>query len=106
MATLIHPTAVIHPGAQLHPTVQVGAYAVIGEKVTVGAGSLVGHHVVLEGRTEIGDRNHIFQNAAQLHAQNISIGVNPEAGRRKRLLYLFRSRFIRTRNHCRRWQTL
>ena len=70
MATLIHPTAVIHPDAQLHPTVQVGAYAVIGEEVRIGAGSLVGHHVVLEGRTEIGDRNHIFPGAV--------IGLEPQ----------------------------
>lgn len=70
MATLIHPTAVIHPGAEIHPTVQVGAYAVIGEKVKVGAGSIVSHHVVLEGRTEIGERNHLFPGAA--------IGLEPQ----------------------------
>ncbi|NJR51473.1 MAG: acyl-ACP--UDP-N-acetylglucosamine O-acyltransferase [Leptolyngbyaceae cyanobacterium CSU_1_3] len=70
MATLIHPTAVIHPGAEIHPTVQIGAYAVIGEKVRVGAGTIVSHHVVLEGRTEIGERNHIFPGAA--------IGLEPQ----------------------------
>lgn len=70
MTTLIHPTAVIHPSAQLHPTVQIGAYAVIGEHVKVGAGSIVGHHVVLEGWTEIGERNHIFPGAA--------IGLEPQ----------------------------
>jgi UDP-N-acetylglucosamine acyltransferase len=70
MATLIHPTAVIHPGAEIHPTVQIGAYAVIGEKVKVGAGSVVSHHVVLDGRTEIGERNHLFPGAA--------IGLEPQ----------------------------
>lgn len=63
MTPLIHPTAVIHPNAELHPTVQVGAYAVIGEQVKVGAGTTIGHHVILEGWTEIGARNQIYPGA-------------------------------------------
>jgi UDP-N-acetylglucosamine acyltransferase len=70
LSTLIHPTAVIHPGAELHPTVQVGAYAVIGERVKVGEGTIIGPHVVLDGRTEIGARNHLFPGAA--------IGLEPQ----------------------------
>lgn len=49
---------------------QVGAYAVVGEKVKVGAGTVIGAHVVLEGRTEIGMGNHIFAGAA--------IGLEPQ----------------------------
>jgi len=70
LTTLIHPTAVIHPRAELHPTVQVGAYAVIGERVKVGPGTVIGHHAVIEGCTEIGDRNQIFPGAA--------IGLEPQ----------------------------
>lgn len=70
MTTLIHPTAVVHPSAELHPTVQIGAYAVIGEKVKVGAGTVIGPHVVIEGLTEIGERNEIFPGAA--------IGLEPQ----------------------------
>lgn len=70
MTTLIHPTAVIHPNAKLHPTVQVGAYAVIGPNVKVGPGTTIGPHVVIEGWTEIGDRNQIFPGAA--------IGLEPQ----------------------------
>jgi UDP-N-acetylglucosamine acyltransferase len=70
LATLIHPTAVIHPGADLHPTVSVGPYAVIGEKVKVGAETTIGAHVVLDGWTEIGERNQIFPGAA--------IGLEPQ----------------------------
>lgn len=70
MPTLIHPTAVIHPNAELHPTVQVGAYAVIGDKVKVGAETVIGAHAVLEGPTEIGERNQIFPGAA--------IGLEPQ----------------------------
>lgn len=70
MKTLIHPTAVIHPGAELHPSVQVGPYAVIGDRVKIGSQTIIGAHVVLEGPTEIGDRNHIFPGAA--------IGLEPQ----------------------------
>ncbi len=67
---MIHPTAVIDPGAKLDPTVSVGPYAVIGEHVTIGAGTSVGPHAVIEGRTEIGRENQIFQFA--------SIGAIPQ----------------------------
>lgn len=70
LSTLIHPTAVIHPRAELHPTVQVGAYAVVGEKVKVGADTVIGHHAILDGATEIGERNRIFPGAA--------IGLEPQ----------------------------
>lgn len=66
----IHPTAIVHPQAQLHPTVQVGPYAIIGERVTIGAGTIVSAHVVIDGWTEIGERNHIFPGAA--------IGLEPQ----------------------------
>ncbi len=64
MTALIHSTAVIHPGAQLHPTVRVGPYAVIGEHVKIGAGTAIGAHVIIDGCTEVGDRNEIFPGAA------------------------------------------
>lgn len=70
MTTLIHPTAVIHPAAELHPTVQIGAYAVIGPRVKIGPETTVGAHVVIDGWTEIGARNHIFPGAA--------IGLEPQ----------------------------
>lgn len=60
----------IHPRAELHPTVQVGAYAVIGERVKVGPGTVIGHHAVVEGWTEMGARNQIFPGAA--------IGLEPQ----------------------------
>ncbi|MEM8611547.1 MAG: acyl-ACP--UDP-N-acetylglucosamine O-acyltransferase [Cyanobacteria bacterium P01_H01_bin.105] len=67
---LIHPTAVIHPRAHVHSSVKVGPYAVIGEKVSVGKGTEIGPHVVLDGHTEIGQRNRIFTGAA--------IGLEPQ----------------------------
>lgn len=60
----VHPTAVVHPDAQLHETVEVGPFSVIGPKVRIGAGTRVGPHVVIEGRTTLGERNRVFQFAS------------------------------------------
>jgi UDP-N-acetylglucosamine acyltransferase len=57
---MIHPTAVVHPGAALGSGVSVGAYSIIGEHVEIGKGTSVGPHVVIEGRTRIGEQNRIF----------------------------------------------
>jgi UDP-N-acetylglucosamine acyltransferase len=59
--SLIHATAIIDPQAQLDSSVCVGPYTVIGPHVQIGAGTQVGSHCVIEGRTTIGDNNHIFQ---------------------------------------------
>ncbi len=56
----IHPTAVVHPAAKLAEGVEVGAYSVIGEHVSVGKGTQIASHVLVEGWTTIGERNHIF----------------------------------------------
>lgn len=56
-----HPTAIIHPQAKLADDVEVGAYSIIGEHVQIGAGSWIGPHVVIEGHTNIGKGNRIFQ---------------------------------------------
>lgn len=56
----IHPTAIVHPGAKLAEGIEVGAYSVIGEHVSVGKGTRIASHVLVEGWTTIGERNHIF----------------------------------------------
>ena len=57
----IHPTALVEPGAQLDSSVSVGAYSIVRADVCIGAGTRIGPHCVLEGRTTIGRDNHIFQ---------------------------------------------
>jgi len=59
--TLIDDRAVIHPGARLGEGVSVGPFSVIGDKVSLGDETWVGPHVVINGPTEIGRRNKIFQ---------------------------------------------
>ncbi len=60
MAT-IHPTAIVEPGAELDGSVSVGAYSIVREYVRIGAGTTIGPHCVIEGRTTIGRDNQIFQ---------------------------------------------
>jgi len=57
----IHPSAIVDPRAELDSTVLVGPYTVIGAGVHVDAGTTIGAHCVLEGRTRIGRDNRIFQ---------------------------------------------
>lgn len=67
---MIHPTAIVHEDAQVADDVEIGPYAIIGEHVTIGSGTTIGPHTVIEGWTEIGCDNRIFQFA--------SIGAAPQ----------------------------
>jgi len=57
----IHPTAIVEPGAELAEGVTIGAYSIVRAYVKIGAGTHVGPHCVIEGRTSIGRDNRIFQ---------------------------------------------
>jgi len=57
----IHPTAIVESGAQLDDSVVVGAYSIVREHVRIAAGTTIGPHCVIEGRTTIGRDNRIFQ---------------------------------------------
>jgi UDP-N-acetylglucosamine acyltransferase len=58
---MIHPTALIDPKAELADDVEVGAFTIVDAKVRIDAGTRIGPHAVLTGRTTIGKNNHIFQ---------------------------------------------
>jgi len=66
----IHPTAIIGPGARLADDVVIGPYCVIGDEVVLGAGVMLKAHVVVDGRTTIGEHSRIFPFA--------SIGCEPQ----------------------------
>jgi UDP-N-acetylglucosamine acyltransferase len=66
----IHPTAIVESGAELDDSVSIGAYCIVRAQVRIGAGTTVGPHTVIEGRTTIGRDNRIFQFA--------SIGAAPQ----------------------------
>ena len=57
----VHPTAIVEPGAELADDVEVGAWSIVRSGVRIGAGSVVGSHCVIEGRTTIGKGNRIWQ---------------------------------------------
>jgi UDP-N-acetylglucosamine acyltransferase len=65
----IHPTALVDAKAELDASVTVGPFTVIGPGVKIAAGTTVGSHCVIEGRTTIGRDNRIF-NFVSLGAAN------------------------------------
>ncbi len=70
MSSEIHETAIINEDAEIGDGCVVGPYSVIGAGVVIGAGNRISSHVVIEGRTTIGNDNQIFQFA--------SIGAVPQ----------------------------
>jgi UDP-N-acetylglucosamine acyltransferase len=56
------PLALVDPLAEIHdPSVSVGPFTTIGPYVKIAAGTRIGSHCVIEGRTTIGQNNQIFQ---------------------------------------------
>lgn len=84
--TLIHPTAVISDGAVIGSGTSVGPYSVIGPNVVIGADNKIASHVVIEGSTKIGNKNHIFQFASigavpqdlKFHGENSVLEIGDE----------------------------
>jgi UDP-N-acetylglucosamine acyltransferase len=66
----IHPTAIVAPGALLSEGVTIGPYCIVGEQVALAAGVTLISHVVIDGRTTIGEGTRIFPFA--------SIGLEPQ----------------------------
>ena len=66
----IHATAIVALGANLADDVVIGPYCVLGGQVELGAGVRLMSHVVVEGRTTIGEGTRIFPFA--------SIGMEPQ----------------------------
>jgi UDP-N-acetylglucosamine acyltransferase len=67
---LIHPTAIIDSRAELAPDVRVGAFSIIGAGVKIDEGCEIAPHVMIEGPTQLGKRNKVFQFA--------SVGAAPQ----------------------------
>lgn len=56
----IHPSAVVEEGARLGEGCRIGPFCVIGSEVVLGDRVELKSHVVVTGRTEIGDETVIF----------------------------------------------
>ena len=63
----IHPTAIIHPDAELGDDVFVGPFCNIGKHVKLDNGVQLYSHVVVEGRTSVGEGTRIFPFASVGH---------------------------------------
>jgi UDP-N-acetylglucosamine acyltransferase len=59
--TKIHETAVVDRHAEIDSDVEIGPYSLVGKHVRIGKGCRVKSHVVIEGRTTLGEGNVIFQ---------------------------------------------
>jgi UDP-N-acetylglucosamine acyltransferase len=57
----IHQTALINRQAEIDSDVEIGPYSVIGAGVKIGKETKVASHVVIEGRTLLGQGNTIYQ---------------------------------------------
>jgi acyl-[acyl-carrier-protein]--UDP-N-acetylglucosamine O-acyltransferase len=61
MMSRIHQTALINCQAEIDSDVEIGPYSVIGAGVRIGRATKVASHVVIEGRTSLGQGNTIYQ---------------------------------------------
>ena len=52
---LVHPSAIVEPGAQLGEGVRVGPWCHVGPEVVLERGVRLVSHVVIEGRTRVGE---------------------------------------------------
>ena len=72
----VHSTAIVHSAAELAPDVEIGPYSVIGPEVRIGKGTKIASHVVIQGRTTLGEENVVFPFA--------SVGTIPQDHKYKR----------------------
>ncbi|MBU2580688.1 MAG: acyl-ACP--UDP-N-acetylglucosamine O-acyltransferase [Alphaproteobacteria bacterium] len=63
----IHASAIIEDGAQIGDGVKIGPYCLVGPEVMLGEGVELVSHVVVAGRTSIGERSRVFPFASLGH---------------------------------------
>jgi len=63
----IHPSAVVEPGARLGADVEIGPFCVIGPDVVLSDRVRLMSHVVVTGRTMIGDETEVYPFASLGH---------------------------------------
>ena len=59
--TRIHETALVDRCAEIDSDVEIGPYSIVGAGVKIGKGSRIKSHVMIEGRTTLGEGNVVFQ---------------------------------------------
>ncbi len=66
----IHPSSVVDKKAEIAKDAEIGPFCVVGPDVTIGAGTRLWSHVVIGGRTTVGERCTLFP--------NVSLGLDPQ----------------------------
>lgn len=59
-APSVHPTAIVEDGARIGAGCVIGPWCRVGPEVSLGLGVHLASHVVVEGRTEIGDDTRVW----------------------------------------------
>ena len=59
----IHPTAIIEDGAEIGSDVKIGPYCHVGPDVKIGDSCVLKSHVIVDGKTTIGEENIFFPTA-------------------------------------------
>lgn len=70
MTSIIHDTAIVSPNAQIGDGSYIGPFCTVGDNVVLGEKVRLESHVVVDGRTSIGDETRVFPFA--------SIGLAPQ----------------------------
>lgn len=68
--SFIHETAIVSPQAKIGDDCHIGAFSIIGDEVAMGNGVHLESHVVVDGKTSIGDETRVFP--------FVSIGLAPQ----------------------------
>ncbi len=95
MSAFIHPTAIVSPNAKIGADCHIGAFSTVGDEVILGDGVHLESHVVVDGKTFIGDETRIFPFVSiGLAPQDLKYGGEPTATE------------IGKRNHIREFVTI
>ncbi len=78
--SFIHETAIVSPKAQIGEDCYIGAFSTIGDEVVLGNSVHLESHVVIDGKTAIGDETRIFPFVSiGLAPQDLKYGGEPTA---------------------------
>lgn len=95
MPSFIHPTAIVSDGSVIGDDCHIGPFCTIGAEVTLGDRVHLESHVVIDGKTSIGDETRAFPFVSIGHApQDLKYKGEPTATR------------IGKRNHIREFVTI
>lgn len=80
MSAFIHPTAIVSPNAKIGEDCYIGAFSTVGDAVVLGDKVHLESHVVIDGKTFIGDETRIFPFVSiGLAPQDLKYGGEPTA---------------------------